>query len=123
MDSHVLDSYGFLDTTDDDRGGDEVKKETKWEKYDRLSKDELVIRLVKAEAEHKIFIGTVISLAKDGTEWHMPNVGERPPKEWLKKIVAFAKEHPESKNGYWSMELVNYGVAYSVAKKLLDEEG
>ncbi len=99
-----------------------MKKETKWERYDKLSKDELVIRLVKAESEHEIFIRSVESLARDGDDWHVPDIGERPPKEWLEKIIVFAKEHPSSKKGYWPMDLLNYGVCYKTAHKLFEEE-
>lgn len=97
------------------KGGENTEKRTKWEAYSDLSKDELIIRLVAAEAKHSEFVATIESLARDGARWAIPDLGEKPTEEWLEKIVAYAKAHTDD---FSYMDLAEYGVDLETAEKL-----
>ena len=92
-----------------------MEKSTKWEELETLSRDELIIRLVRAETVHAQFVGTIRSLAEDGPRWAIPETGERPTDAWLQKIVAYAKQHEPD---FSYMDLVEYGVDSATAEKL-----
>ena len=100
------------------KGGENTEKRTKWETYAEMSKDELVIRLVEAETRHAEFVATVESLARDGSRWAIPDLGEKPTEEWLGKIVAYAKAHTDD---FSYMDLAEYGVDLETAEKLWRE--
>lgn len=100
------------------KGGENTEKRTKWETYAEMSKDELVIRLVEAETRHAEFVATVESLARDGSRWAIPDLGEKPTEEWLRKIVAYAKAHTDD---FSYMDLAEYGVDLETAEKLWRE--
>lgn len=97
------------------KGGEKTENRTKWESYSDFSKDDLIIRLVAAEAKHSEFVATIESLAKDGARWAIPDLGERPPEEWLGKIIAYAKAHAED---FSYMDLAEYGVDLETAERL-----
>ena len=102
------------------KGGENTEKRTKWETYAEMSKDELVIRLVEAETRHAEFVATVESLARDGSRWAIPDLGGRPPAEWLEKIIAYAKAH--AGDGFSYMDLAGYGVDLDTAENLWNGE-
>ena len=100
------------------KGGENTEKRTKWETYAEMSKDELVIRLVEAETRQAEVLATVESLARDGSRWAIPDLGEKPTEEWLGKIVAYAKAHTDD---FSYMDLAEYGVDLETAEKLWRE--
>lgn len=104
------------------KGGEKTEEKTKWEELGSLSKDELIIRLVKAETRYDLYVETIISIAKDGDKWCAPDLGERPTAEWLEKIATYAKAHVNEGDKFSYMDLVDYGVDYETAHDLWENE-
>ena len=95
-------------------------EKTQWEILDNCSKEDLIIELVKERSKYEILKGSIRSFLDDGQEFVIPDIGERPTREWLDRILSYVKEHePEN---FSAMDLLEYGVDYDTANELWTSE-
>ena len=88
---------------------------TEWEKLEKLSKDELIIELVKAKWEKKNLQKVIMDLAENMGSYNLFACGEKPPEDWQKKIVNYVFTTDDFHN------LQEWGVDEDTANKLYDE--
>ncbi|WII08853.1 hypothetical protein O8W32_06670 [Methanomassiliicoccales archaeon LGM-DZ1] len=100
---------------------------SEWEDLEKLTKEELVIELVRARACYRGLRGEIDK--KDIWPWpedlsgpeHREGPGKATP-GWAEKIALYGAMHPEDGTFYWC-DLENYGLdrdtAYEVCGKLM----
>ena len=104
----------------DVKGGENKMEKTQWEILENCSKEDLIIELVKERSKNEILKGSIRSFLDDGQEFVIPDIGERPTREWLDRILGYVKEHePEN---FSAMDLLEYGVDYDTANELWTSE-
>ena len=95
-------------------------KKTKWELFEELTRDDLIIELVKSRYQYECLRESIRSYLENGREFTVPDIGEVPTKEWLDKIIKYASEHGSEE--FSMMDLIEYGVDYDTADRLWKEE-
>lgn len=60
---------------------------SEWEELEKLSKDELIIELVKARWEKRNLQKAIFDLSENMGKYVLFASGEKPPEVWQKKIV------------------------------------
>ncbi len=100
------------------RGGDNVKCE--WKELESLSKDELIIELVKARWEMRNLMSVLGRLSETGSEGFLCASGSKPSEEWLGKIESKARKDAGSDEDFYSCTLQEYGVDEKTADECYD---
>ncbi len=91
---------------------------SEWEELEKLSKDELIIELVKARWEKRNLQNILGELAKTGGFGMVYEAGTKPSKEWQEKISKYAFKDLEE--GRYS-DLTEWGVDEETGDKLYEE--
>lgn len=97
---------------------DGQKKEiSEWEELENLSKDELIIELVRQRWLYRSLKRLIGSLSED-EGWYADIGGQIPPEEWQRKIADYVFPNVED-GGY--EDLMTWGVDETVGEALFDE--
>lgn len=100
-------------------GGDRIRKKSEWEELEALTKDELIIELVKERTARRLInrsLRWMIDLDHpiDGEPSFEGPIGAKPPREWVLKIIGHAGPDVDAAD----MENL-YGVDCEYAESLL----
>ena len=87
---------------------------TEWEKLEKLSKDELIIELVKARWEKRNLQKVIVDLAENMGSYSLFAEGEKPPAEWQEKIARYVFVDDDFHN------LQEWGVDENTSDELFD---
>lgn len=87
---------------------------SEWEKLEKLSKDELIIELVKAKWEKKNLQKVILDLSENMGKYALFEDGEKPPAEWQKKIAEYVFVDDDFHN------LQEWGVDEETSDRLYD---
>ena len=90
--------------------GGEKGMASEWEELERLSKDELIIELVKARRAMRNICLVLKELSEDGASHFMYDTGEKPSDAWFEKIVSYAESKLDDDDGLDGSDLERYGV-------------
>ena len=90
---------------------------TEWEELEKLSKDELIIELVRQRWLYKDLKMVLRDLSGD-FGYHAGAPGQIPSKEWQKKIAEYV--FPKVEEGRYE-DLQEWGVDEKVGEKLFEE--
>lgn len=91
---------------------------SEWEELERLTKDELIIELVKARWEKRNLQNILGNLSKSGGYGMVYEPGTKPSKEWQEKISEYVFKDLEE--GRYS-DLTEWGVDEEIGDRLYDE--
>lgn len=95
---------------------------SEWEELEKLSKDELVIELVKARYTIRNMCSILEEISDTAGSHFLYDEGDEPSEEWMEKIVTYAKmKTPNGKLD--SSELEHYGVNGDLADGYCYGEG
>ena len=83
---------------------------SEWEELEKLSKDELIIELVKARRAMRNMCSLLADVSETGASRFMYDVGEKPNDEWLSKIVRYAESKLDPDDELDNVDLDIYGV-------------
>ena len=67
--------------------GGEKRMASEWEELEKLSKEELIIELVKARRDMRNICNVLADLSNTGASDFMYDEGSKPSDEWLQRIV------------------------------------
>lgn len=90
---------------------------SEWEKLEELTKDELIIELVKARRAMRNMCSLLHEISDDGASHYLYDAGEKPSDEWLSKIVNYAKSELEPGDELDGSDLERYGVDGRTAER------
>lgn len=94
--------------------GGENEMESEWEKLEKLSKDELIIELVRSRWQMRNLQKVIEDLSKNLGGYCLYEPGQKPSKDWVKKIAEYAfRNGPEN--------LCEWGVDEDTADAMFDE--
>ncbi len=93
---------------------------SEWEELERLSKDELIIELVKARRAMRNICLVLKELSEDGASSFMYDAGDKPTEFWLGKIADSAKSGLEADEYLTSADLQMFGVDEQTADDYID---
>ncbi len=88
---------------------------SEWEELENLSKDELIIELVKARRAMRNMCIVLDEISKTGASDFMYDAGEKPSSAWLEKIAAYAVSELDSDSDLDNADLEAYGVDHDTA--------
>lgn len=89
---------------------------SEWEELEKLSKDELIIELVKARRDMRNICCVLDELSRTAATHFMYDKGEQPSESWLEKIVSYAAAASGS-DELDSSDLEHYGVDADTAER------
>lgn len=90
---------------------------SEWEELEKLSKDELIIELVKSRRAMRNMCSLLREISEDGASHYLYDEGEMPSDEWLSKIVDYARSRLDSGDALDGSDLERYGVDAETADK------
>ncbi len=112
--------------------GGEKRMASEWEELERLSKEELIIELVKERTAHRAFMTSFQRLMFEYPIDRVPpyvvetdedeelHEGQRTTDEWARRIAVYAKNHSDDPEfGYTDM--FDYGINHDQADEVFDE--
>ena len=90
---------------------------SEWEELEKLSKDELIIELVKSRRAMRNMCSLLSEISGDGAAHYLYDVGEKPTEEWLVKIATYACSRLEPGEVLDGSDLERYGIDGETANK------
>ena len=90
---------------------------SEWEELEKLSKDELIIELVKSRRAMRNMCRLLDEISKDGAAHYLYDRGEKPSEEWLSKIVSYAESKLDDGDRLDGSDLERYGVDSETADR------
>ena len=94
------------------KGGEKTTSE--WEELEKLSKDELIIELVRSRWQFRNLQKVILELASNMGSYCLYEPGQKPSGDWAEKIANYAfRNGPEN--------LQDWGVDEDTADELFDE--
>lgn len=83
---------------------------SEWEELERLSKDDLIIELVKARRAMRNMCSLLHEVSEDGASHFLYDPGEKPSDGWLSKIAVYAESRLGPGDELDGSDLERYGV-------------
>ncbi len=83
---------------------------SEWDDLEKLTKDELIIELVKARRAMRNMCRLFQVVSANGAAHFFYDVGEKPSGEWLGKIAAYASARTDPDDGLDRSDLEIYGI-------------
>ena len=83
---------------------------SEWEELEGLTKEELIIELVKARRAMRNMCRLLRVVSEDGASHFFYDVGEKPSGEWLEKIATYASARSDPDDGLDRSDLEIYGI-------------
>ncbi len=90
---------------------------SEWEELEKLSKDELIIELVKARRSMRNMCSLLHEISEDGASHFLYDKGEKPSDEWLPKIADYATSKLDNDDELDGSDLERYGVDSKTADR------
>lgn len=90
---------------------------SEWEELEKLSKDELIIELVKSRRALRNMCSVLKELSDTGASAFMYDKGQKPTGEWLEKIAAYAESKLGSDETLDGSDLEIYGIDGDTANR------
>ena len=97
------------------KGGEKIASE--WEELEKLSKDELIIELVKSRRAMRNICKLLEEVSGDGASHFMYDCGDTPSEAWLSRIVTYARMNLEPGEELDGSDLERYGVDSETADR------
>lgn len=94
--------------------GGEKEMESEWEQLERLSKDELIIELVRSRWQMRNLQKVILDVSEKLGSDCLYEPGQKPSDEWARKIADYAFNHG-------SLDLQDWGVDDDTSVKLYME--
>ena len=119
-----------------EEGDNEMASE--WEELEKLTKEELIIELVKERTAHRDFLYAFQMLTYEHPIDRVPpyiveteeddalHEGQRTTDEWARRIALYAKSKSEDPEEYGYTDMFDYGINHDQADEVFDkmaEEG
>ena len=102
--------------------GGERRMASEWEELERLSKEELIIELVKARRDLRNIRSVLADLSETGASEFMYDEGSRPSEEWLLRIVEAARSGLGPDEALCAADLEMYGIDGETADRFIESE-
>ena len=93
---------------------------SEWEELDKLSKEELIIELVKARRDMRNIRSVLADLSNTGASEFMYDEGSEPSGEWLSRIAEYAESHLEASEIFCASDLMIYGIDEDTADRYFE---
>ncbi len=90
---------------------------SEWEELEKLSKDELIIELVKSRRAMRNMCCVLNELSGTGASSFMYDKGQKPSDAWLEKIAAYAESRLGKDETLDSSDLEIYGIDSDTANR------
>ncbi len=100
--------------------GGEKRMASEWEELERLSKEELIIELVKARRDMRNIRSVLGELSETGASSFMYDEGSKPSKDWLDRIVEYVDSRLNSDETLCAADLEMYGIDEETADRYVD---
>lgn len=100
--------------------GGERRMASEWEELEKLSKEELIIELVKARRDLRNIRSVLADLSETGASEFMYDDGSKPSEEWLLRIVELAKSRLDIDEDLCAADLEMYGIDEETADRFIE---
>ena len=100
----------------------EKKMASEWEELEKLTKEELVIELVKARRDMRNIRSVLADLSETGASEFMYDEGSKPSEEWLTKIAELARSRMGPGEALCAADLEMYGIDEETADRYIESE-
>ncbi len=100
--------------------GGEKRMASEWEELEKLSKEELIIELVKARRDMRNIRSVLGELSETGASSFMYDEGSKPSKDWLDRIVEYVDSRLNSDETLCAADLEMYGIDEETADRYVD---
>ena len=102
--------------------GGEKRMASEWEELEKLSKEELIIELVKARRDMRNIRSVLGELSETGASSFMYDEGSKPSKDWLDRIVEYVDSKLNSDETLCAADLEMYGIDEETADRYVDAQ-
>lgn len=102
--------------------GGERRMASEWEELEKLSKEELIIELVKARRDLRNIRSVLADLSETGASEFMYDDGSKPSEEWLLRIVELARSRLDPDEVLCAADLEMYGIDEETADLYIESE-
>ena len=102
--------------------GGERRMASEWEELEKLSKEELIIELVKARRDLRNIRSVLADLSETGASEFMYDDGSKPSEEWLLRIVELARSRLDPDEALCAADLEMYGIDEETADLYIESE-
>lgn len=102
--------------------GGERRMASEWEELEKLSKEELIIELVKARRDMRNIRSVLGELSETGASSFMYDEGSKPSKDWLDRIVEYVDSRLNSDETLCAADLEMYGIDEETADRYVDAQ-
>lgn len=93
---------------------------SEWEELERLSKEELIIELVKARRDMRNIRSVLADLSETGASDFMYDDGSKPSEEWLHRIAEHAESRLDADEILCAADLEMYGIDEETADRYIE---
>ena len=93
---------------------------SEWEELEKLSKEELIIELVKARRDMRNIRSVLGEISETGASSFMYDEGSKPSKDWLDRIVEYVDSRLNSDETLCAADLEMYGIDEETADRYVD---
>lgn len=100
----------------------EKRMASEWEELEKLSKEELIIELVKARRDMRNIRSVLGELSETGASSFMYDEGSKPSKDWLDRIVEYVDSRLNSDETLCAADLEMYGIDEETADRYVDAQ-
>ena len=102
--------------------GGEKRMASEWEELEKLTKEELVIELVKARRHLRNICGVLSDLSETGASEFMYDEGSKPSEEWLTNIAELVRSRMGPGEVLCAADLEMYGIDEETADLYIESE-
>lgn len=100
--------------------GGERRMASEWEELEKLSKEELIIELVKARRDLRNIRSVLADLSETGASEFMYDDGSKPSEEWLPRIADFVRSRLDPDEALCAADLEMYGIDEETADRYIE---
>ena len=100
--------------------GGEKRMASEWEELEKLSKEELIIELVKARRDMRNMRNVLADLSETGASGFMYDDGSKPSEEWLLRIAELARSRLDPDEALCAADLEMYGIDEETADRYIE---
>lgn len=100
--------------------GGENGMASEWEELEKLSKEELIIELVKARRDMRNIRNVLADLSETGASEFMFDEGSEPSEEWLHRIAKLAASRLDPDEALCAADLEMYGIDEKTADRYIE---
>ena len=93
---------------------------SEWEELEKLTKEELVIELVKARRDLRNICSVLSDLSETGASEFMYDEGSKPSEEWLTKIAELVRSRMGPDEVLSAADLEMYGIDEETADRYIE---